>query len=76
MEEKDIEKLLQSVRDGNITIQDAVLELKKAPFEDMGFARPDVHRGLRQGTSEVIFGQGKTPEQILKSSLIMGKRVF
>ncbi len=68
MEEKDIEKLLQSVRDGNTTIQDAVLELKKAPFEDMGFARPDIHRGLRQGTSEVIFGQGKTSEQILKIS--------
>lgn len=68
MEEKDIEKLLQSVRDGSTTIEDAVLELKKAPFEDMGFARPDTHRGLRQGTSEVVFGQGKTPEQILKIS--------
>ena len=68
MEEKDIEKLLESGRSGNTTIQDAVLELKKAPFEDVGFARLDTHRGLRQGTSEVVFGQGKTPEQILKIS--------
>ena len=68
MEEKDIEKLLESVRSGNTTIEDAVLELKKAPFEDMGFARVDTHRGIRQGTSEVVFGQGKTPEQILKIS--------
>lgn len=65
MEEKDLERLLQAVKSGGITIDEAVLQLKKAPFEDMGFARLDTHRGLRQGVSEVIFGQGKTSEQIL-----------
>ena len=68
MEEKGLERLLQAVKSGEASIDDAVLELKKAPFEDMGIARPDFHRGLRQGSSEVIFGQGKTPEQILKIS--------
>lgn len=68
MEGKDLERLLQSVKSGNTSIEDAVLELKKAPFEDMGFARPDTHRGMRQGTSEVIYGESKTPEQILKIS--------
>ncbi len=68
MDEKDIKSLIQAVKDGTTTVDDAVLALKKAPFEDLGFARPDHHRGLRQGKSEVIYGQGKTPEQILKIS--------
>ena len=68
MDEKDIRKLLDNVRDGDVTVEDALLKLKEAPFEDMGFARPDLHRGLRQGKPEVIYGQGKTPEQILKIS--------
>ncbi len=66
MEGKELEKLLQAVKAGEVDIQDALLELKKAPFEDMGFARPDTHRGVRQGAPEVIFGQGKTPEQNLR----------
>ena len=65
MEEKDITRLLEQVKEGTTSIEDAVLRLKEAPFEDMGFARPDFHRGLRQGTPEVIYGQGKTKEQIL-----------
>nr|WP_297705813.1 nickel pincer cofactor biosynthesis protein LarB [uncultured Butyrivibrio sp.] len=63
MEERDIEKLLQGVKSGEVDIDSAILALKEAPFEEMGFARPDTHRGLRQGASEVIFGQGKTPQQ-------------
>ncbi len=66
MEEKDIKSLLSSVQEGSISIDEAVLKLKEAPFEDMGFARPDHHRALRQGKPEVIYGEGKTPEQILK----------
>ena len=66
MDEKEIMSLLSDVREGKTTVEDAVLELKEAPFEDMGFARPDYHRGIRQGRPEVIYGQGKTPEQILK----------
>ncbi len=65
MEEKEIEKLLMSVREGSTSIDEAVLKLKEAPFEDMGFARLDTHRALRQGAAEVIYGQSKTKEQIL-----------
>ena len=68
MDEKEIVSLLSDVKEGKMTVDDAVLRLKEAPFEDMGFARPDYHRGLRQGKPEVIYGQGKTPEQILKIS--------
>ncbi|WP_029231615.1 nickel pincer cofactor biosynthesis protein LarB [Butyrivibrio sp. VCB2006] len=65
MEEQDIKSLLEAVKAGNTDIDEAVMQLKQAPFEDMGFARPDMHRGLRQGAAEVIFGQGKTPQQNL-----------
>ena len=68
MVEKDVYKLLEGVRDGSVPVDEAILKLKEAPFEDMGFARPDLHRGLRQGRNEVIFGQGKTPDQIFKIS--------
>ncbi|MBQ9589251.1 MAG: nickel pincer cofactor biosynthesis protein LarB [Butyrivibrio sp.] len=65
MEEKDIIQLLKDVKNGNTQVEDAVLKLKEAPFEDLGYAKPDFHRGLRQGIPEVIYGQGKTPMQIL-----------
>ena len=68
MDEREIAKLLEGVKEGTTSIDEAVLELKKAPFEDMGFARLDTHRGLRQGTAEVVYGQGKTKEQILSIS--------
>ncbi|MCR5061120.1 MAG: nickel pincer cofactor biosynthesis protein LarB [Saccharofermentans sp.] len=61
----DIKQLLQDVKAGVISIDDAVLRLKKAPFEDIGFAKVDLHRKVRQGAAEVIYGAGKTPEQII-----------
>lgn len=61
----DIKQLLQDVKAGVISIDDAVLQLKKAPFEDIGFAKVDLHRKVRQGAAEVIYGAGKTPEQII-----------
>jgi len=61
----DIKQLLENVRDGQISIEDALLELKKAPFDDIGYAKVDHHRRLRQGMAEVIYGAGKTAEQIL-----------
>ncbi|MBE5845017.1 MAG: nickel pincer cofactor biosynthesis protein LarB [Butyrivibrio sp.] len=66
MDNKEIRSLLQLVAEGNMSVDDAVLKLKEAPFEDLGFAKPDFHRGLRQGAAEVIYGAGKTPEQVLK----------
>ena len=61
----DIRKLLEDVKSGNVTVDDAMLEIKKAPFEDIGYAKVDLHRRVRQGAAEVIYGAGKTPEQIL-----------
>ena len=61
----DTERLLEDVRDGKVSVREALLELKKKPFEDLGFAKVDLHRKVRQGAAEVIYGQGKTPEQII-----------
>ena len=59
----DTRKLLESVRDGTISVEDALLELKTAPFTDLGFAKADHHRAIRQGSPEVIYGAGKTAEE-------------
>lgn len=59
-----LKTILEKVRDGSISIDDAVLALKKEPFEDIGYAKIDLHRNIRQGMPEVIYGAGKTPEQI------------
>ncbi len=62
----EIKELLKKVAEGTVSVDEAVLELKKAPFEDLGFAKPDYHRTVRQGVAEVIYGAGKTPDQIEK----------
>ena len=61
----DARTLLEGVKAGTVSIDEALLELRKKPFEDIGFAKVDLHRRLRQGAAEVIYGQGKTPEQII-----------
>ena len=48
-----------------MTVEEALLFLKKAPFEDIGYAKVDSHRAIRQGVAEVIFGAGKTAEQMI-----------
>lgn len=60
----DIKKILHELRENKITVDEAYLKLKEKPFEDIGYAKVDLHRKLRQGASEVIYGAGKTPEQI------------
>ena len=55
---------LEAVAAGNLSVDQALLDLKKAPFEDLGYAKVDLHRGVRQGAAEVIYGAGKTAEQI------------
>ena len=60
-----IKKILEQVRDGETSVEEALLSIKKQPFEDIGYARVDMHRGIRQGAAEVIYGAGKTPEQIM-----------
>ena len=58
-----IRKLFEQVRKGSITPDDAVMRLRHLPFEDLGFAKVDHHRALRNGMPEVILGEGKTPSQ-------------
>ena len=60
----DIRKLLEAVQSGKVSVDDALLQIKMSPFEDIGYAKVDLHRRVRQGAAEVIYGAGKTPEQI------------
>ena len=60
----DIRQLLEAVKNGETSVDDALLKIKKAPFEDIGYAKVDLHRKIRQGAAEVIYGAGKTPDQI------------
>jgi NCAIR mutase (PurE)-related protein len=64
MNQADVRKLLESVSGGKLSPEAALERLKHLPFEDIGFAKVDHHRGLRQGYAEVIFGKGKTPAQV------------
>ena len=66
MEQRAIKALLEQVAAGQVDVNDALLKLKMEPFEELGFAKLDSHRGLRQGVAEVIYGAGKTPEQIAR----------
>ena len=60
----EIKRVLEAVRTGEISVDDALLRLKAEPFENIGYARVDLHRKVRQGAAEVVYGAGKTPEQI------------
>jgi NCAIR mutase (PurE)-related protein len=64
MDKADIEQLLESVRLGRTSVPEALERLKHLPFQDLGFAKIDHHRNLRQGFAEVIYGRGKSPEQV------------
>ncbi len=66
MNKKELSELLNKVASGEIKPEEAILDIKIEPFKEMGFAKLDTHRGVRQGIAEVIYGQGKTKEQILK----------
>ena len=67
-------KTLQGVKDGTLSVEEAALALKREPFEDIGYAKIDHHRALRQGAGEVIYGAGKTPEQIVGIAAAMRER--
>jgi NCAIR mutase (PurE)-related protein len=63
VDEATLRQLLDDVRAGTITADDAVTRLRRLPFVDLGFARVDHHRALRQGMPEAVYAPGKTPEQ-------------
>lgn len=64
MNAEKIEKILKALYERRSTPEKAMDDLKGFPFEDMGFAKVDHHRSIRKGYPEVIYGEGKTPEQI------------
>ena len=65
MTENEIRKMLEQVRRGKLTPAAALERLRRLPFEDLGFAKIDHHRSLRQGYAEVIYAPGKRPEQVV-----------
>lgn len=69
----EIKRVLESVRSGEMSVDDALLKIKSEPFEDIGYAKVDLHRKIRQGAAEVIYGAGKTPEQITGIAEVMKK---
>ncbi len=60
----EIRRILESVRDGELSVDEAALKIKQEPFTNLGYAMVDHHRKIRQGAAEVIYGAGKTAEQI------------
>ena len=65
MHDQKTKLILEAVRQGRMSVDDALLQLKLEPFQDLGYAKVDHHRRVRQGVPEVIYGAGKTPEQII-----------
>lgn len=70
MDKEQLKSLLEGVRDGAVEVDAAIERMRHMPFENLGFATIDHHRAIRVGLPEVIFGKGKTPEQV---ATIMGK---
>lgn len=64
MNNKEILELLKNFKNEKISIEDAVFSIKSSSYDDLGYAKIDYSRKLRQGVSEVIYGEGKTAEQI------------
>jgi pyridinium-3,5-biscarboxylic acid mononucleotide synthase len=66
MDEKDVQKLLQNIKDGKLSVEEGTEQLKDLPFKELGFAKIDNHREMRVGYPEVIYCLGKTVEQVKK----------
>ena len=64
MDSKVLQQLLEEVQTGRLPVAEAVERLRTLPFEDLGFARVDHHRQLRQGFPEVVFAAGKSLKQV------------
>lgn len=69
----DVRELLLQVRDGEVSVDDAALRLKAKPYEDLGFAKVDLHRPVMQGVPEVVYGAGKTAGQIAAILAVMAE---
>jgi NCAIR mutase (PurE)-related protein len=73
MDPARLRDLLDGVRRGEKSVEDAVAELKDLPYADLGYAAVDHHRALRQGAPEVVFGPGKTAAQIVGIAREIGR---
>lgn len=76
MEKDEVKSLLEGVRAGRISVARAMNRLRHLPFEDLGFAKIDHHRSLRQGFAEVIFGRGKTRAQVAEIVRVILRATF
>lgn len=65
MTPEEITEMLERVRKGRLSVEDAVDHLRRLPYEDLGYAKIDHHRSLRQGLPEVILARGKAPDQVV-----------
>ena len=74
MNQSELKYILEEVKSGRLSPDEALLQIKKEPYADIGFAKIDLHRGLRQGAAEVVYGAGKTKQQILKIALLMREK--
>ena len=74
MKQTELKGILEEVKNGQISPDEAFLQIKKEPYADIGFAKVDLHRSLRQGVAEVVYGAGKTKEQILQIVKLMRQK--
>lgn len=74
MNQEYLKTMLDSVRQGGISVDDAIQKLRQLPFQDIGCAQVDHHRHLRQGMPEMIYGEGKTVEQIKAIMTVMADK--
>ena len=72
----EIRRILEEVRAGSLGVEEALLRIKQEPYTELGFAKIDNHRKIRQGAAEVVYGAGKTPAQIsgILDSVLPGSR--
>ena len=66
MEKRDLREILEKLAAGETSVDSVISAIKSAPFRDLGFAKLDSHRGVRQGIAEVVYGAGKTTRQIVE----------
>lgn len=74
MNDRYLEEIIASIRDGNLSSEEARRQLKEMLFEDLGYAKVDHHRAHRSGFPEVVFGQGKDPAQTAEIALALWNR--
>ncbi len=66
MDRRKLDALLRRLREGKVTVGEAVEELRGLPYEDLGYAKVDTHRALRKGVPEAVYAPGKSPEQVVQ----------